>query len=383
MNQAQEFPGIYLHIPFCEKRCSYCDFFSTTNLKYREKFTQALIKEIRIFGEKQSSKIEIDTIYFGGGTPSLLIPWQIESILEEISKTFLIRNDSEITLEVNPGALDMKFALDYKSLGVNRISMGVQSFDDDELKILERIHSSKEAIESYEYLRQIGFDNISLDLIFGIPSQTLDKWKNNLFLIKELNPEHISSYNLIFEQGTKIEKMRKIGKIFPINEEIEEEFFIFASDYLQVNGWEHYEISNFAKKGFKSRHNSKYWKHLDYFGFGPSAHSLQGIERRWNSSNLDEYFQAIEKNVLPIESSEQLTEKDILIEKIMLGFRSDGLNLKDFKTAYDIDLIDIINKELSRFQDYICVADGKLSLKKKGYFIINEVVISLINFLKL
>lgn len=383
LNSKINYPGIYLHIPFCVSRCSYCDFYSTTELDLRDKFTQALVEEIRLFGEQVKERYKIDTIYFGGGTPSLLSARQMENIFRQINSTFEIIENSEITLEANPGTIDLEYIKEYRNMGINRISFGVQSFDDKELKILNRIHSSKEAIESYHKIREIGFDNVSLDLIYGIPSQTVETWESNLKIIKSLEPEHISAYNLIYEKGTKMETLLQ-NKVFdPMDEEVEEQLFLKTSDFLEESGYEHYEVSNFAKPGFQSRHNSKYWKHIPYFGFGPSAHSFQNNERYWNFSNLAKYFKSIDDGKLPIQNREILDKNDLLIEKIMLSFRSEGLDLQQIKDEFNIDLKSVINNHLTKYSDYFLIDNNKFILKKKGYFVLNEILVSLINAIEI
>lgn len=303
----------------------------------------------------------------------------MEKIFAILLDTFDVADNSEITLEANPGTLDMLHLKDYVSLGVNRISLGIQSFDDKELKFLDRIHTSQEAIDSYYHIRKFGIENVSLDLIFGIPGQSIHSWENNLTILGHLNPEHISVYNLIYEPETKMEKMLKTGKFSAIDEKIEEDLFFLTSEKLSSFEYFQYEVSNYSKIGFQSKHNSKYWKHIPYYGFGPSAHSFFNNIRYWNISNLKEYFRIIKEKILPIYNSEILQIKDIMTEKIMLSLRSSGINLIEFKSQFGIDLLPIIKRDLADYSKYFEIKNNKFILNIHGYFILNEIIVSLIN----
>lgn len=302
----------------------------------------------------------------------------MEKIFATLLDSFDFADNSEITLEANPGTLDMIHLKDYMSLGVNRISLGIQSFDDNELKFLDRIHTSQEAIDSYYHIRKSGIVNVSLDMIFGIPGQSINSWKNNLTILGQLNPEHISVYNLIYEPETKMEKMLKLGKFSAIDEKIEEDLFFLTSEKLSSFEYFQYEVSNYSKIGFHSKHNSKYWKHIPYYGFGPSAHSFYNNIRYWNISNLKEYFRKIKEKKLPIYNSEILQIKDIMTEKIMLSLRSSGIDLKEFKSQFGIDLLPIIKRNLADYSKYFEIKNNKFILNIHGYFILNEIIISLI-----
>lgn len=373
------FAGVYIHIPFCVHKCSYCDFYSITKLNSISNFVKKVVKEIQIFAQKRDyEKIEIDTIYFGGGTPSLLSPNELELIFKELEKIFNINDNTEITLESNPGTIDRQFLKDYQSLGINRISLGIQSFNDDELKFLQRIHTASEAIETIKYIQEINYNDLSIDLIFGLPNQNITKWKRNLELAVELNPTHISAYNLIYEEGTTLFKQLKQGKVRKLNEEFEETFFYMTSEYFYKNGYQHYEISNFAKKNHKSRHNQKYWYHVPYYSFGPSAHSYAENVRYWNIRNLDKYIKAIEQNKLPIEASETLSDYEILIETIMLQLRAEGININEFQQKFGIDIIDVIKRQFQNPNEYFVIDKKIAKLNLKGYFLINEINLKLI-----
>jgi oxygen-independent coproporphyrinogen-3 oxidase len=338
-----------------------------------------LIKEIQLFSQQQSNqKIEVDTIYFGGGTPSLLPPKDLELIFKELNNIFVINKNAEITLESNPGTIDRNYLKDYKSIGINRISLGIQSFNDNELKFLQRIHNAQEAIETIKFIRDAKYNNLSIDLIFGLPMQSLEIWENNLKIAVEIQPEHISAYNLIYEEGTTLFKDLQKGKVKQLNEELEETYFYLTSKYLSSNGYQHYEISNFAKINYKSRHNQKYWYHIPYYSFGPSAHSFANNKRYWNIRNLKEYMNSIKQNQLPIESSEVLTQKDILTETIMLQLRAEGINADDFQKKFGIDLIDVIERQFKTPNEYFVIDGKNIKLNLKGYFLINEINLKLI-----
>lgn len=367
-----------MHIPFCIQKCIYCDFYSVTDLNQKDKFIDTLIEEISLFSQSINEKPKIDTIYFGGGTPSLLTPIQVEKILNQISVKFDILNEAEITIEANPGTVDLKFIKEYFELGINRVSLGIQSFDDDELKFLSRIHNSEEAINAYNEIRKAGFENVSIDLIFGIPGQTIEKWIKNLKFIKSLDPEHISAYNLIYEQNTKLETLRKKRVFKPSSEELEEKLFLQASFLLETYGYEHYEVSNFSKPGFRSRHNQKYWHHVPYFGFGPSSHSFYDGVRYWNYNNLAKYYELINRKILPIKNKEKLNDINLLNEVIMLNLRSDGLNIKQLKDEFNIDVMSIIDNKIDKYKNLINVKNSYIKINKNQYFRLNEIILSLI-----
>lgn len=371
--------GLYFHIPFCVKKCNYCDFYSVTKLNNIDLFVNYLLKELEIFQEQNKDKIQVDTIFFGGGTPSLLKPSHFEKIFNKIHSVFHIQNSSEITIEANPGTIDIKYLADYQKFGINRISFGVQSFNDKELKFINRIHSSNEAIRAIEYARKFGYENISIDLIFGIPVQSLASWKANLEKIKELEIEHLSIYNLIFEENTPLYDKLVTGKIQRLDEGIEEEMYIESVDYLEANGFEQYELSNFAKKGYECNHNIKYWTHQPYFGFGPSAHSYKNRLRYWNYRNLDLYYKKIDNNNLPIEDSEVIDNYKFIIEKIMLGLRYNGLSLTFITDIIANDKNKFIEQNIMPIKNYFREISDKIVLSKYGFFKINEIVLKFIN----
>lgn len=392
-------PAVYIHIPFCVRKCHYCDFFSKelfpnvskeSNVQARhipfsvEKFTDYLRREIEIFAELKDAKYPIESIFFGGGTPSLLLPEQLNKILETLNSKFDILSDAEITLESNPGTLTFDKLKAFRQAGINRLSIGAQSFVPEELKFLQRIHSADETVQSFENARKAGFDNISMDLIFAIPGQTQKSVNYSMSHALELQPEHISYYSLIYEQGTPLNNDFELGKIQKVSEEQEAELYAVIMGVLHREGFIHYEVSNYAKaEKYKCRHNLNYWNRGNYFAFGPSAHGFMGNARYWNTKSLKKYYEMIFADKLSIEGSEKLSKNDILIEKIMTGLRSEGLDVKATKLYYDFDVIkkageildELIEAGLIKFDNNI------LSLTDRGYMIADEIIVRIIKYI--
>jgi oxygen-independent coproporphyrinogen III oxidase len=366
--------GIYIHIPFCEKKCIYCDFFSITDLDYAEPFLKALYKEIDLIADTINFP-EVNTVYFGGGTPSLLLPDFISAILEKIYKKFRINQFPEVTIEANPNSLKKESLLHYHKNGINRISIGIQSFIPDELKLLQRLHTSAEAVQSFYLARECGFDNISIDLIYSIPFSSLDKWKFNLDKALELNPEHISAYSLIYEEETELFRKLEEREYSAITEEIEAEMYLYAIKFLKMNGFIHYEVSNYAKPGKESRHNSSYWNYEQYIGLGPSAHSFLNNYRSWNYKSVEKYISELNNNKLPVESGEFIDNEILLKEKMFLGLRSAGLNLQEIISKYKPDFYKKYEKEIKLLSDkkYIKIENGNLSLTDEGFLLCDEI----------
>lgn len=341
LNQSQN-PGIYIHIPFCEHKCGYCDFFSVTDSSQRPHFIPALQQEILLLAEKINTSDTFDTVYFGGGTPSLLSAAEIQHILNTLRQTFNISAGAEITLEANPGTLNRDKLDAFRASGINRLSLGVQSFNDAELNFLERIHNADQALQIVFEAQQAGFEHLSLDLIFAQPGQSFDSWKSSLDTALKLPVDHISAYNLIYEEGTPFYAALKAGQIVPQPEQDEIDFWNFTRDYLMANGFWPYEVSNFARDPqSQSRHNIKYWTHTPYLGFGPSAHSFWG-NRRWsNKRNVDFYIQELSEKRQPLGSEETLTAATLEFEHIFLRLRTyGGLNLTEFKDKFNASFID-------------------------------------------
>ena len=312
--------GIYVHIPFCRRKCHYCNFFSLASLKYKERFLDALKEEIFLRKNFLDSK-PVESIYLGGGTPSQLQIPEIESILEDLRKYFNLAENMEITLEANPDDLDPAILLEYRNIGINRLSIGVQSFFDDDLQYLNRIHSGQRAEESVLQAKEVGFSNISLDFIYGIPTLTAEKWHKNLEKAFSLEVPHISAYSLTVEPKTALDLLIHKKKLpGPEEEQILEHFRILLQ-MMKEQEFEHYEISNFCKNGFYSRHNSMYWNGTPYLGLGPSAHSYDGTSRQWNISNLVYSIDQINKNE-PFFESEKLTPLQKYNEYVMVSLRT-------------------------------------------------------------
>ena len=316
-------PGLYIHIPFCKKKCHYCGFFSIGGRPSLliEAFVDALKKEILLY--KDSFPQPFDTIYIGGGTPTVLENKKLEEIFSCIYKFMKIENDSEITIEVNPCDIDLDKAAFLRSIGANRVSLGIQSLRDEILSFLGRRHTRDIALKAYDTLRKAGFENIGIDMIYAIPNQALSDWIEDLKEIVSLEPEHISCYELTFEKNTLFWKMLEEGRIKQIDEDKKALFFFQTSFFLESSGYIHYEISNFAKnEEHISKHNFKYWIYVPYLGLGPSAHSFDGKRRWWNLSSIRRYCDLINKDIFPREDIEELSDEEMRIEKIFLGLRT-------------------------------------------------------------
>jgi len=374
--------SMYVHIPFCEHKCIYCDFYSITLHGQRgdqpqsiQQFLQALRQEIDLRRCDPFVLPDYDTVYFGGGTPSLLPPSGIQEILGWLGSAYRIVSEAEITLEVNPGTVDRERLAAFRNAGINRVSIGIQSFHDDDLAFLTRIHSSQQARECVRAVREAGFDNISIDLIFSLPGQTLRRWRENLEQAVALRPSHLSCYSLIVEPGTPLFRMVQSKQVQLIDTERDAELYEYTIEFLERHGYGQYEVSNFALPGKMSRHNSRYWDHSDYLGFGPSAHSFWIDRRWWNIPNLQTYCDRLGQGLPPVAGEESLSALQMMEESIFLGLRSEGLDLARFRHRFGRDL----RKE---FRDVIdrLVRDGlarieksHLRLTRKGYLLCDEI----------
>jgi oxygen-independent coproporphyrinogen-3 oxidase len=318
--------GIYLHIPFCKQACHYCDFHFSTSLKYKDELVQALVKEIQLQKNYLLNET-IETIYFGGGTPSLLTADEINLLINTITSLHTVNAGAEITLEANPDDLDKAKLQALRQTPINRFSIGIQSFFDDDLQWMNRVHRAGEAEAAVKRAQDNGFENITVDLIYGYPLLTEQKWKHNLAKVFELDVPHISAYSMTVEPQTALASFIRNKKQPPMNEQQSAEQFNLLMDEMTAKGFEHYEISNFCKPGHYSRHNANYWRGVKYLGIGPSAHSYNGEARQWNIANNAKYIQSIQTNKLPAET-EVLTETNRLNEYIMTSLRTSwGLNL--------------------------------------------------------
>ena len=321
--------GIYIHIPFCKKRCIYCDFFSTTQSEKKLAYVQALCKELEIRKDYLGGEI-IETIYLGGGTPSQLSQEELTQIFTYIYKVYQVKEDAEITLEANPDDLSREYVNMLRKLPINRISMGIQTFQEETLKLLHRRHTAQQAIEAFQRCREAGFYNISIDLMYGLPGETLETWKADLQQAIELYPEHISAYHLIYEEGTTLWKLKEQHQVEEADEDLSVTLFSTLIDKLTQAGYQHYEISNFSLPGLHSRHNSSYWTGKKYLGCGPSAHSFNGISRQWNVASLNKYIEAIKQGKLDYE-----------IEELDLYTRYNDFVLTSIRTCWGMSLTNL------------------------------------------
>ncbi len=333
--------GIYIHIPFCRQACTYCNFHFSTSTSLKADLISCIIKEISISQGFIDSAEIIDTIYFGGGTPSLLHLDEIRGILEMLNKQFHISPNAEITLEANPDDIAPVVLKEWVTIGINRLSLGVQSFNEEELKYMNRAHTATESRRSIDDIQQAGFSNFSVDLIFGSPFLNLGTLETNLEIIFSKKVPHVSCYALTVEPKTALNKLIEQKKVRPVDAEQQSEQFLLLMKKMQDQDFEHYEISNFAQPGMRSRHNSSYWEGKPYYGFGPSAHSFNGSnKRRWNISNNALYIKSLQQNEVPFEE-EILTSDQKLNEYIMTGLRTkEGINLSFIRDTYGIQISD-------------------------------------------
>lgn len=359
------FSGIYIHIPFCRKKCDYCDFYLITNTTILERFLDNLKTEISLHSQFYKNT-GFDTIFIGGGTPSLLDAKQIESILDSLFKYYNVKRNPEITIEANPEDFDKSQKLKYlKDIGVNRISFGVQSFVDMELKFLTREHSAEQSLEVIKNAKKY-FDNISVDLIYSLPNQKISNLEKTLDITLQLEIPHVSAYTLIYEKETPLYNLMQRKKIVMNEEEFESKLYLLFSEKLAESGYEHYEVSNYAKKGFRSMHNLKYWEYENYLGFGPSAHSFFDGKRWNNFRNIIRYNINLQKNILAIENVHNLTAEESKTEFVMLGLRSVGVNLKRYRELFGKDFE-------SEFADSLnLLLKENLGIKNTGYFSLTE-----------
>jgi oxygen-independent coproporphyrinogen III oxidase len=314
-------PGLYIHVPFCRSKCPYCGFYSIASISLVPRWLESLKQEINLY--KGLFGAPFDSLYLGGGTPTVLTPMQLNDIMDHLFTCCQFTEGTEITVEANPGDIDLEKVIALKSMGFNRVNLGVQSFKDDELKFLGRRHSGGDAEKAIESIRAAGFENLGVDFIYGLKGQTLEGWRDNLEKAMAFSPEHISCYELSIEKGTLFSRMKDNGQLALPDQEIEESFFLTTSEFLEGSGYIHYEISNFARgEAFYSRHNRKYWDSSPYLGLGPSAHSFDGASRWWNHGSVRRYCEAIEKMESPVEENEILSGQQAVMESVSLGLRT-------------------------------------------------------------
>ena len=369
--------GVYIHIPFCRSRCSYCDFATGLHEdELAERYVRAVTKEISNSGVS-AEQPRIDTIYFGGGTPSLLNPHQLESLLSAVKNRFWVEDHVEITMEMNPGTVDEELLKRFRALGVNRASFGAQTFDDKELAKLGRSHTTADTLKTFSDLRNAGFDNISFDLIAGLPGQTLDRWQQNVEDALALKPEHLSFYLLEVHEATPLAEHIRRGIQPKPDEDVAASMYEWMLGRASQAGYEHYEISNLCLPGFASRHNTKYWTGAPYFGFGCSAHSYDGKQRRWsNERDIKRYLTAVEGAMSPIVQEQVLTAADLRSEAVFLGMRlMRGIDANQYLDAFGVDLRATHQVEIDRFIDagLVAVEGDLLKLTRAGALMSNEV----------
>ena len=311
---------MYLHIPFCRQACRYCDFFFSVSLKYMDPYVDALVRELELRSE-EAVDATLNTIYLGGGTPSLLTPQHLEQLLDVIHRYYSFRSDPEITIECNPDDLTPEFLALLKKCGFNRLSIGIQSFISRDLELMRRSHSSKQAKQCVYDAAEAGFENMTIDLIYGIPGQTSQEWENNLKLAVSLPVDHISAYHLTFEPGTVFDHWRKKKRLVPVHEEESVHLYKILREQLEEAGFDHYEISNFARDDKRSEHNQLYWSGDPYLGCGPSAHSYDGTHRSWNISSLPKYLEGMEKK-LPVRETEELSPEEAYHDYLITYLRT-------------------------------------------------------------
>lgn len=365
--------GLYIHIPFCKSRCIYCGFYSTTALNMRQLYIDAVCREMEI----RRSESSIGTIYLGGGTPSQLTTEQLGKLFESVYNHYQIEKNSEVTIEMNPDDVTSEYAATLSQQGINRVSMGAQTFDDRRLRFLRRRHSAAQVAQAVSLLREAGIQNISIDLMYGFPGETLDDWIHDIDAALALNVEHISAYCLMVEEGTVLyEQFRDKSLEFSVDEELERQMYFTLIDRLTAAGYEHYEISNFAKQDFRSKHNSNYWCDIPYLGLGAAAHSYDGHCRQWNVSNIRVYIEAIERGEVPCEK-EILDDNMYYNDRITTALRTkEGLCLETLSEKYRNYCL----QEAQRYidQGWLTISDGHLTLTRQGLFVSDDIMSSLI-----
>lgn len=366
--------GIYIHVPFCETRCIYCGFFSTTSLSRRDAYVDAVCSELSRRKDYLRGE-DVETIYFGGGTPSQLQPSQIEGVLNHIYNIYNVRARCEVTLEGNPDDMSVSYLSSIRKAGINRLSMGVQSFDDKRLRFLKRRHTVGQAVDAVENAVRVGFDNISIDLMYGFPEQTLAEWDSDLAHAVELPVQHISAYSLMYDEGTVLTSMLDRGEIAEIDDEVASEMYRRLVGALSDAGFVHYEISNFCKPGYHSRHNSSYWKGVPYLGVGAGAHSYDGTQRQYNVESLDLYMSGREPVV------ECLTDMERYNEFVFTGLRTkDGISLDCLREKFGKEMYDycLVNSKRHLADGLLVIeSDGNvemLKMSEKGLFVSNDIM---------
>jgi oxygen-independent coproporphyrinogen-3 oxidase len=377
--------GIYVHVPFCLRKCVYCDFFSIADLSLKPAFLKALSSEI---SAADPGPMVFDTICIGGGTPSILKPAEVKGILNSLFSKFRFEGSVEVTLEANPGTVDFEKLKDFRSAGVNRLSIGVQSFQEKNLAMLGRIHSAQQAHAALANARRAGFENVGLDLMYGLPGQATQDWSADLESALAHGPEHIACYMLTVEPATPLAEEQRLGRFQPAPEEDVAELFMATSEFLAARGYLHYEISNFARWGagrcegaWVCRHNSKYWTHAPYLGFGPAAHSFLPPKRFWNHRDVQRYVDEVRAARRPVAGEEVLTADQEIMEVIMLGLRTAaGVDLQDFRDRFGADFMGLNGEAATELvsRGLLVLRNGRCAPTRRGMLFLNTVTAALV-----
>jgi oxygen-independent coproporphyrinogen-3 oxidase len=373
--------GIYIHLPFCLRKCPYCDFYSEVGTEERRRsFLVALHQELALRADRN---LDADSLYFGGGTPSQFAPVHICAIIDRVSALFHLSQDSEITLEANPGTVTREALEGYRAAGVNRINLGAQSFNDENLSFLGRIHDARDARRAIAAARRAGFTDLGLDLIYGLPGQTRQQWQADLEAALAAAPAHLSCYMLTYAPGTPLDEARAAERIRPLPEEAVAGLFELTVETLTASGFVHYEVSNFARGGSPpawSRHNRKYWNGAPYFGFGPAAHSFDGSRRSWNKPDLDAYCKALDRGYPPPGGREVLTREQRMTEAVFLGLRqTEGIDIGDFQVRFAVDAEQLFDRAMADLVDEgLAATDGRrFWLTRRGLLVADAAALRL------
>ena len=374
--------GLYIHIPFCIKKCKYCDFNSfKLNIEEKKKYINALEKEMKLYKDKVKN-MEIDSIFVGGGTPSVLNEEEIRTLFKKIKENFKIKDNAEITMECNPGTINEKKLIAMKESGVNRLSLGLQAVQNHHLKYIGRIHTYEEFEKNYLEAKRVGFNNINIDLMYALPNQSEEDWKETLEKVVKLNPTHISAYSLILEENTELFDMYNRDEFKLLDEDTDIQMYEYTIEYLKAHGYNQYEISNYAKQGYECKHNILYWKCENYIGIGASASGYLNNQRYNNICELDRYESTLSDGQIPVESKEEIDRKNEIEERIFLGLRmNEGIKFKDFQVKYNMDFRKEYEKQIEKLEKIglIITDEEGIRLSQRGREISNSVFIEFIN----
>ena len=371
--------GIYIHVPFCKRRCGYCNFYSTTRLSLKNDYMTAVGQELRMRANYLNGE-PVQTIYFGGGTPTLLQPAEIQTIIDTIRQLHQVSDTPEITVEANPDDLTPDYISQLVQTDVNRLSIGIQSFDDDYLQLMNRRHNAQQAINAVKLSQKNGFDNISIDLIYGLPGSTCEYWKRQLDTAAILNIQHMSAYHLSYEEGTAFAQKLRQHKIAEVSEDESLAQFNALTDWAQATGFEHYEISNFARPGFRSRHNSCYWDRTIYLGVGPAAHSYNRLTRSWNTSDIAAYIKNVNEGK-SFSESETLAPSDIFNDYVITALRTSvGIDMDYLQREQPKQMVDYLQRQAESFvrAGQLEYSANHLKLTHNGIFVSDEIMERLI-----